>query len=1019
LYFNQSLAQMKFLLLTVFFIYCGSCFTQNAIEFPTFEFKQITTKEGLSNNNVNTITQDKNGLIWVGTEDGLNRLDGYRIKQYYHTSNQKNAVVNSIIREIYSQNKNTIWIGTGYGVSLFDNARNRFFEMDSLHKTNLHNETISAFFENDGKFWVFSDLHYYEIAGREIVGIYDYNITRKNAEIFYQYKSIAKDKNNQLWVEANKGIVQLTSNWGKLSNGLSFELNNESKKDDVSILDGDNLWFISSENRLVKFNLTTKVEKNFNLHSKNNYCLQLFMDVNNKKWILIGVDDGYEIFDPLTSESRNVKLNINVTNIFIDNKNGIWFGSNAGVLYSENRNQFVQQLSFSNLEAFIPKEVIKQIEIPGKITRSPNNYFLPLIQGKGLMVFNKNWEPQNYYPSLVKDNGIESYTYFGNVLERDEQFWVAMRNGLAKCDKNLNLEKSFTPDVSSAKGSKSLRFKDILPINKDEILIKSYDAIFIFNTKTEQFIRSYFSSKDGTKVLTDEFIAQVVLLNDLCYLATENGLLQLNIKSGELVTIPLQDNNKRLSCIVAYRDKLWIGSEMGLTSYNCKTKQKKLYTKKEGLCSDNILFSKLSQNGKLWLATSNGLSCFDIETETAVNFSEKDGLIEKYMKGEVFIDDSNRVIVGNTKGLSIINAKALENKEKPTPSFITELLVNNEAMDWQQSENVKSISLPNTLNNIGIYFTVANAVYNESYYYKINKTWYDANSGFIQLNSLADGKYIIQVSNRPLDRAENDAITITILPPYYKTWWFYLLCTIFICILLYAFYHIRIRNVKREALLQKSYEQKLTESQMQTLRSQMNPHFVFNTLNSINSYIIQHKTNVASEYLTTFSKLMRSILDLSKHERVPLQKEIQALKMYMELEALRLDHKFDYSINVNRDIDAESTYLPSLVIQPFVENAIWHGIHNKKGQGHIFVTVNENELAQLIIKIEDDGIGRKASAAMKREQTTHKSYGIDITINRLQLLNKNNNVIFTDLYNENNQAIGTLVTIQLNTNDHD
>jgi sensor histidine kinase YesM len=308
-----------------------------------------------------------------------------------------------------------------------------------------------------------------------------------------------------------------------------------------------------------------------------------------------------------------------------------------------------------------------------------------------------------------------------------------------------------------------------------------------------------------------------------------------------------------------------------------------------------------------------------------------------------------------------------------------------------------------------------NAEENNTYYYKLNNEWHSLNIGQIELAGLSPGNYKIYVSNQPKDNAINDFITIIIRPPFYKTWWFLAICLLGIGTILFAFFKVRTNSIRKQTLLQKTYEQKLAESEMQTLRSQMNPHFMFNTLNSINSYIIQNKTALASEYLTTFSKLMRSILDLSKQETVPLSKEIDALKMYIELEALRLENKFDYSISMDKNVDDDATKIPSLIIQPFVENAIWHGLHNKKTHGHIDIKVKETEDHNLLITIEDDGIGRKAASEIKHEYTNHKSYGISITINRVKLLNNKNEVIFTDLYDSNNNAAGTKVTIHLYT----
>lgn len=220
----------------------------------------------------------------------------------------------------------------------------------------------------------------------------------------------------------------------------------------------------------------------------------------------------------------------------------------------------------------------------------------------------------------------------------------------------------------------------------------------------------------------------------------------------------------------------------------------------------------------------------------------------------------------------------------------------------------------------------------------------------------------------------------------------------------------RVSQIEEEMKLKNN----IREAEMQTLRSQMNPHFIFNTLNSINSYIIENKREVASEYLTTFSKLMRNILDLSKQEMITLEKEIATLNLYMELEALRLENKFDYQIILDENIDVEFIKIPPLIIQPFVENAIWHGLHNKKESGHLSIKIDEQGDHQLLITIEDNGIGRKASSMLKKQQVNHKSYGIEITMNRLHLLNEHNGVEVIDLYNNENMATGTRVEIKIN-----
>jgi putative methionine-R-sulfoxide reductase with GAF domain len=183
-------------------------------------------------------------------------------------------------------------------------------------------------------------------------------------------------------------------------------------------------------------------------------------------------------------------------------------------------------------------------------------------------------------------------------------------------------------------------------------------------------------------------------------------------------------------------------------------------------------------------------------------------------------------------------------------------------------------------------------------------------------------------------------------------------------------------------------QRKMTEVEMHALRAQMNPHFIFNCLNSINRYIVKSDQVTASLYLTKFAKLIRLILDNSNNKNVILSHELEALKLYIEMEALRFDKKFSYSITVDHNVNADSIEVPPLIIQPYVENAIWHGLLHKDEPGclHIHVSMPEENVLQCII--EDDGVGREKARELKsKTATTRKSLGMKLTEHRLNLLN--------------------------------
>ena len=176
---------------------------------------------------------------------------------------------------------------------------------------------------------------------------------------------------------------------------------------------------------------------------------------------------------------------------------------------------------------------------------------------------------------------------------------------------------------------------------------------------------------------------------------------------------------------------------------------------------------------------------------------------------------------------------------------------------------------------------------------------------------------------------------------------------------------------------------------MQALRAQMNPHFVFNSLNAINRFILQNNKTQASEYLTKFSRLVRMILQNSQSTFITLESELESLKLYLELEALRFDYRFEYNINVPKDIDIDVLKVPPLIIQPYAENAIWHGLMHKEEKGHLVDRYPCRKMIICCFIIKDDGIGRRQSAAMtSKSATKHKSMGLKITADRIANLQR-------------------------------
>jgi hypothetical protein len=365
--------------------------------------------------------------------------------------------------------------------------------------------------------------------------------------------------------------------------------------------------------------------------------------------------------------------------------------------------------------------------------------------------------------------------------------------------------------------------------------------------------------------------------------------------------------------------------------------------------------------------------------------------------------------------------KLLQSNSPDIKTFFSEAATENKTLLFNTSgNNEKKITLTPNENIFSVDFAVLNFDNAESnrYFYKLEDAmneWKENDNGHLIFYNLPPGNYTlyIQGANKYGKRfTGEDELRIEVQPHWWQTLSFKLL-VIFAAVILAATLILRrFQQVRKAAEL----KQKIAETEMIALRAQMNPHFIFNCLNSIDNLIQTNEKEKATTYLAKFAKLIRAILENSKHNTVPCWKDLETLKLYLELEELRWGKKISYHVNIVPEISQGDYKVPPMIIQPYVENAIHHGLLNKEnGSRHLLIEV-KTEKNYINYLIEDNGIGRKKAMEYKLlNKSTHQSMGLDITKDRINLINQNNtgSITIIDLYNEYKEAIGTRVTVSL------
>jgi len=527
-------------------------------------------------------------------------------------------------------------------------------------------------------------------------------------------------------------------------------------------------------------------------------------------------------------------------------------------------------------------------------------------------------------------------------------------------------------------------------------------------------------------VIDKKFYMETVycLKEDSCLIGLKNGMY---LFSRDSIINLHKEEGKRIRRIEYFKKSnvlaycIW-GEGLVLEFNNGK--QLRL-SEKDGLASNTINTTFMDDNEVLWLGTNKGINSLQVDTLTdeyhistisngSKNLSSPNVL-------QIYNRDSN-LYLGTDSGFDIIDLR-VDGKMAEIPLVLDSLYINE---SYYKPTN-DFISLRYDSNTFTFYYTAIafNKFGDLKYRYKLeglSNNWVytkERKTTFIQLNP---GEYTfhLQVQNEQ-GKWINLGLKphFNIKPPYWTTWWFIGGGVLLSLLLIGGILFYYIRNIRKEKTFieqEKHLLEELNESQQKALSSQLNPHFVFNSLNSMQNFILTKRTELSSDYLSKFSKLMRFVFENSKKLYVPLSDEIEALELYLELEEVRHNHKFSYQIKDNI-LETEEIQIPALLVQPIIENAIWHGLLHKKSEDRLLEIKFYVDDMSLHIDVKDNGVGRGFSKPRPKFIKKQRSSGVQLTKQRLELLSQSSNLDtnfkIIDLSDKIGRPCGTCVTISI------
>lgn len=948
----------------------------------TYESELIQFTDGLPSDVV-FMTTKKDGFLYVATQRGLCIYDGY----IFVNSPDLAGTVLFVIE------KNNKVYGEELGSGLFEIANvydpKRMIASVNYWDTIQNNDHYHNVYTDDhGNVWS-SDFHFAKYFNPVTNTTKEFRILDDSKELEIEITYL--ETSEELIVITSKGLFvweKKTDKWTKLTD-IEFSSGIELGKKFYLLSTTGELFEYLSDNRQLSSLKKLPLEKPATIiENVSNANLMILYDDEKIYHYTLQSNTLETVF---VSESR-------INHVFHDEDTRIfWVSTQGGLIKLTKEPDAIQTISLPDISKTPVTDMVEDENNRVFIVKNSRNLFLL----DGGVVRNVTIDEQQ----------LNRISFTGNKL------LLATGTGVYRKEENDVFRKIITTDVA---------IKKAIYFDQKYWLIVEKGPIRVYDTKTLMELPNY--------VKNDEEYWKINLFNDFevsadnqlwmtSWMPKDFGISKFDNNKQKFIEIStIKENEKLFVADYFHRvsrlqnGNMIFSSTGGFNIVNPKGEiVYSMFPRVEKVVCDNIIGIGEDYKGNIWFGCAEGLYQYNLTINTPVRISKFDGLLSNDITYGFLITKDNSLYISNDKTLEKINPDGILNTELINKLEVTAIRVNDKYLPYISNElsfREKEVT------QIELFFSALNFSKKEKlvYRYKFKgEEWhYLGSEPKLSLIKPTSGKYNIIIEagdNLGNWQQKNLEIKLNIIPPFYKTIWFALV--LFAGFFIGAhFFNVYLVNQEKE---KGELKKKIKDNENKMLRSQMNPHFLFNSLNSINSFIIQNKADEAEKYLTAFSKLMRNILDNSRKETISLKQELETVKLYLDLEAVRMENKFDYRITITKEVDTDYVQIPPLILQPFLENAIWHGINYKQGDGFIDidVTTHDENNTILIIKIKDDGVGRKAASKWKNKEYAHKSYGIDITRERLELQGTYNSIEISDLYDDSKEPSGTLVTLKI------
>ncbi len=1034
----MSRCQKSFIVIAYIF-FSLQCYAQTGNS-PVF--RHIDQTDGLLHNEVFSITQDPNGFMWIGTRNGLQRYDGLKFINYQ----QELLNFNIPTLEVHQMHvdKNNLWFTTEFEWGRIEFASNRLSRYEQNHSPNHPFLQYEEYTDRDQRKWLLSNFTVYQFDSSEnkmilfVTGISDTNTTNRMS---------VDPIHHQTWVTTRTELLLFDQKTRKMythdHNPIHHPLLALNAKEVFAKTMVDNsgdVWVMSWNDYLYKYETVTgkiytyslsRILKARGILPPNNGTLlvhTIYEDAQSNIWIgtqnagLLRYNRETGNFDAVGTEldRYGIQYNYSILCIYQDREQNIWLGTDKGIsIFNPYRSYFQSIHHIPNNNNSLPNS-----EILGFIQTNTGDVLIA-TWGGGVSLYNKDLD---FKKNIVFPGTYEANLTWCFINTDDDKVWIGCQHGY------LHIYDPVTGKSTTIQPPE-LQNSTIRCMKKDgqgNIWLGLHNGqVAKWDKASNKFLP--FLGNQYARAGQPSWVHDILIdRQQNFWVTTQFGFKKFDPVRRNFSATYLPDKNSEGSApsetfygLSEYDDSLLlIGTKNGgLTSFNKNTHSFSRLIPDERFISGSVHAVQKDAYNNTWFTSDYTLYKLNAQKKITT-YTITPGLINSALVSSNFYPLKNGRWLMSTKAeaLSFHPDSLARQSNSPVKVVITGFLVNDKKIfiDSLVADN-KPVRLHHRDNFITIEFSTLqfSNIIQKKYFYRlsgVDKNWVESGSKtFANYTNLAPGKYTFSV------KADADtqvtSFSIYIVPPFWKTWWFITIVAVVAAFIITVIIRRRIQSIRREADL----KHKIAETEMQALRAQMNPHFIFNCINAIDNLIQTDQKEKATTYLARFAKLIRVVLESSKNIVVPFHKEYDALQLFLQLEQFRCGNKFEYSLSVDEELREGDYKVPPLLVQPFIENAIHHGLMNKQGPDKKLQVKIGVENGKIKYLVADNGVGREKALQIKNlNKPDHISYGIQISKERIHLYNRSadkDDVIIKDLF-EDGKPAGTQVEVTIKTDQN-